>query len=54
MRHPAPAVDDACLRARRAGGLTGLEFIVVVIGLFADIGTYRSSAYTNKGKIGYK
>ena len=36
------------------GGLTGLEFIVVVIGLFADVGTYGSSAYSNKDKIGYK
>ena len=36
------------------GGLTGLEFIVVVIGFFADLGTYGSSAYSNKDKIGYK
>ncbi len=36
------------------GGLTGLEFIVVVIGLFVDIGTYGSSAYSNKDKIGFK
>jgi hypothetical protein len=25
-----------------------------VIGLFVDIGTYGSSAYSNKDKIGYK
>ena len=36
------------------GGLTGLEFIVVVIGFFADLGTYGSSAYTNKDKVGFK
>jgi hypothetical protein len=36
------------------GGLTGLEFIVVVIGFFADLGTYGSSAYKNKDKIGYR
>ena len=36
------------------GGLTGLEFVVVVIGFFADLGTYGSSAYSNKDKIGYK
>jgi hypothetical protein len=36
------------------GGLTGLEFVVVVIGFFADLGTYGSSAYTNKDKIGFK
>jgi hypothetical protein len=36
------------------GGMTGLEFVVVVVGLFADIGTYGSSAYSNKDKIGYR
>jgi hypothetical protein len=36
------------------GGLTGFEFIVVVIGFFADLGTYGSSAYSNKDKIGYR
>jgi hypothetical protein len=35
------------------GGLTGLEFIVVVIGFFVDLGTYGSSAYSNKDKIGF-
>lgn len=35
-------------------GLTGLEFIVVLIGFLADLGTYGSSAYTNKDKIGFK
>ena len=35
-------------------GLTGLGFVVVVIGLFADIATYGSSAYSNKDRIGYK
>lgn len=35
-------------------GLTGLGFVVVLIGFFADVGTYGSSAYTNKDKIGFK
>jgi len=35
-------------------GLTGLGFVAVIIGLFADIGTYGSSAYKNKDKIGFK
>jgi len=36
------------------GGLTGLDIFVVVIGLFIDIGTYGSSAYSNKDKLGYQ
>lgn len=36
------------------GGLSGLEFIVVVIGFFADLGTYGSSAYSNKDKVGLR
>jgi len=33
--------------------ISGLGFIVVLIGFLADLGTYGSSAYTNKDKIGY-
>jgi hypothetical protein len=32
----------------------GLGFVAVSIGLLADLGTYGSSAYTNKDKIGFK
>jgi hypothetical protein len=35
-------------------GVTGWGIAVVVIGFFADLGTYGSSAYTNKDKLGYR
>ncbi len=36
------------------GGITGLDVFVVVIGFFIDLGTYGSSAYSNKDKLGYQ
>ena len=29
------------------GGLTGVEFVVILIGFLADVATYGSSAYSN-------
>jgi hypothetical protein len=35
-------------------GISGVGIFVVVIGLFIDIGTYGSSAYTKKDDLGFR
>ncbi len=35
-------------------GITGFGIVVVIIGLFIDIGTYGSSAYTRKDDLGFR
>jgi hypothetical protein len=49
-----PWTTLAFVLASSSGSLTGLGLVVVIIGLFVDIGTYGSSAYSNKDKLGYQ
>jgi hypothetical protein len=49
-----PWTTLAFVLASSSGSLTGLGFVVVIIGLFVDIGTYGSSAYTKKDDLGFR
>ena len=49
-----PWTTLAFVLASSSGSLTGLGLIVVIIGLFIDIGTYGSSAYTKKDDLGFR
>ena len=49
-----PWTTLAFVLASSSGSLTGLGVVVVIIGLFIDIGTYGSSAYTKKDDLGFR
>ncbi len=49
-----PWTTLAFVLASSSGSLTGFGLVVVIIGLFIDIGTYGSSAYTKKDDLGFR